>query len=207
MEDETTEGTKFLSTAFDFPTERSGLLALNAEWIEAQRTPLPVLCFYRGAERVLMVTSRSPEDKADGMRAVKEILTLYPSLPKCESILVSIVVDSMKLEDGSSSPAVLVILVKRNGAEAMAYPFHIDEDNGEVVYDMDAMPHSSVGRIYPEELAHAFAVYAFSYTPMGTTKEIIQWLFGKGHEAQFFGDWNIANINAKGALGNLDTVS
>lgn len=207
MEDETTEGTKFLSTAFDFPTERSGLLALNAEWIEAGRVALPVVCFYRGEERVLMVTSRSTDDKSDGMRAVKEILTLFPSLQRCESVLVSFVIDSMKLEDETESPAVLVILVKRNGAEAMAYPFHVDEDNGEVVYDMDAMPHSSVGRIYPDELAHAFAVHAFQYVSMGTTKEIIQWLFSKGHEAQFFGDWSIDNINAKGALGSLDALT
>lgn len=201
------EGTAFLKVAFDLPTERGGLLSLAAEYIEKRRPVDPVVCFYRHDERIMMVSSRSTDNLADRERAVKEILNLYPTMPNCDSILLSWCMDEVKLEGGVTSPAMVIILVKRNGAEAMIYPFHISEDTGDCVFDNDAMPDPNAGRQYPAELSHAFAVYAFSWNGIGDVKEVCQWLFSKGHEIQFFGGYNINNVDAKSSLMHMDHLT
>lgn len=194
------EGTTFLQIGFDLPTERSGLLAVASEYIEAGRTPSPIVCFYRDADRIVSVTSRAADTPADQERAVKEILNLYPTLLLCDTVMISWHAPSIKLNNGTMGPAMLLILVKRSGAETMAYPYYISEEDGSVVFDAELLPATDAGRMYSSSLSHAFAVYAFSWNGIGTTKSVCKWLYSKGHEVQFDSGYSVDNVDAKIAL-------
>lgn len=189
--------TSFLKVAFDMDAERASLLANAAEYIQAGRTVLSDVGYYRGAQRCLMATSRPYEDEADRIRALVEILHVFPAVHNVESLLISYWVPEVSLVGGTKSPAVLVILVKRSGAEALVFPYYQEEDTGTVVYDTSAEIDHNMGRTYPVELSHAFAVYAFSWKGVGSAPEILKWLYAKGHTIQFFGDWNMNNLDAK----------
>jgi len=60
--------TSFLSTDIDLGTERAGLLALAAEYIQAGRDVPPVICMYHKDERVLSLMSRGWSDAPDKHR-------------------------------------------------------------------------------------------------------------------------------------------
>lgn len=196
---EQTSATEFIKVAFDLEVERGGLLGLAGEYLQVGRKVIPMVCFYRGPERILMVTSRNPDEGVDEERAIWEILNLFPTLSNVEAILLCMQVQEVTLVGGEKSPAVVVILVKRSGAEAMVYPYYYNEE-GKCVFDLESLPDPDAGRPYSDHYSHAFAMYAHMWQGIGSVRDVLDWLYHLGHEVQFFGEWGLHNIDAKSAL-------
>lgn len=194
----TEQVTEFIEVAFDLEMERGGLLGLAGEFLQVKRPVIPMLCFYRGPERMLMVTCRNADEGIDQQRALWEPLNLFPVLKNVEAMLVCLQVDDVLLQGGARSPAVVIILVKRDGAESMVYPYYYNEE-GTVVFDMESLPDPDT-RPYSDEISHAFATYAHMWQGIASVREVIDWLYHLGHEIQFFGTWTIKNIDAKSNL-------
>jgi hypothetical protein len=188
------EDSSFLKVAFDLGTERAGLLSLAGEYLEVGRQPLPAVVFYRGAERVMMVTSRPFDSEGDRERSIFEMLTLYSAMPNVETMLISFDVPSVTFKGGKDLPAVIVVIVKSSGAEAMVYPY--EYINGKVAFDLEAELDAAVSKPYSSRFSHAFAVNAFMYESFGSVRSMISWLYSRGFEIQFFGEWGLDNIDA-----------
>lgn len=192
------EDTSFLKVAFDLGTERAGLLSLAGEYLSVGRQPLPAVVYYRGAERVMMITSRPFDGEEDRERAIFEMLTLFSAMSNVESMLISFDVPPLTFKGGKEAPAVCVVLVKSAGAEAMVYPYeYID---GQAAFDMEAELDAALSKPYSAKFSHAFAVNAFMYESFGSVQSMIKWLYSRGFEIQFYGEWGLDTVDAATAL-------
>lgn len=186
----------YLHFAFDMSTERMGLLAHAAEYIEVGRDFAPAVVAFHDAERVLMVTTRGSSSYADKQRALFEVLMLWPAMPNVQTMVMTWHAPEVKQANGTVGPAVCIIALQRAGADCQVFPYTID-DAGKVSYTMDVELSPLQGKPYPQALGHGFAVYAFQYNAIDSNASMIRFLSHKGHEIQFFGDWNVDNLEAR----------
>ncbi len=194
MPDAVTEES-YLHFKFDMSTERMGLLAHAAEYLEVGRDFAPAVVAFHDAERVLMVTTRGTSSFADRQRAMFEVLMMFPAMPNVQTLLMTWHAPEVKQANGVTGPAVCIIAMQRNGADCQVFPYTIED--GKVVYTMDVELSPLQGKPYPQSLGHGFAVYAFQWNQIDSNASMIRFLSLKGHEIQFYGDWNVNNLEAR----------
>lgn len=174
----------------DIEVETNSTIALMSELLAVGREVRPRASYFLGNERVMSISCRPYEDENDMHKAIMEMFYMIPSFKPSATFFVQH--SEIMTEEHGKMDALITTTLTPTGALHEGYPYTVED--GEVVFLQSYTLVDGTG-LFSKIIEHMLPVLStVNRFPFYST-EILEWIASRGHEVEFFGKWNPANID------------